>query len=389
MANFCQNCGNKLKATDKFCIKCGTSVVRTDNTNLINKENIQETAQNLKETAGNIYDTVKEKAKQTAEKSQEYLQSEQFQDVKDSVIEKSKQATEKSRAILENKIPVKYRNRKIYIAVAAVVLIAIVAVVVIHKKPSQSLDNDYTETAYSENSGNTSDYAAENEQQASKSADYTVTNTSTGVDNPYTEPRNNGSGRQFNMTIEEFVAQYNKKINRRLNTEAYANSRYSATQKEWHSYPLDLGEAKSSSWTIMGEKAVAYVFQGASEFNGTTGSIKIYCYEDTGKIGYVSCVVPKEWSKNSEAQRVRKTQNPQTNEDYVNIPKYFQNFAYDVFSVINIKVKDFYYISQTLDEVGTDNANYKDGVSYRFYAPDSDNIILQMAAVDWNYYHRK
>lgn len=394
MANFCQNCGNKLKATDKFCVKCGTPIVRAeqDTTNPINKENIQETAQNLKETAGNIYDTVKEKAKQTAEKSQEYLQSEQFQDVKDSVIEKSKQATEKSRAILENKIPAKYRNKKIYIAAAAVVLIAIIAVVGIHKKLSQSLDNDYPETAYSENGGNTSDNAAESEQQASEPR---VINTSTGTDNPYTEPHKKGTGRQFTMTIEEFVEKYNEKINKRhadilYETEEDLNEFFNDGKEHgWFSSPLDLGEATvDSSAAMEGEKATSYIFSGASKLNGSTGDIRIYCYKDTGKICDVYCVVPKEWSLKGNARQIPRTQTPKTREDYVSIPSDFQSFAGDVFSVINPEADGYDFFSEIFKEVGAENRNYKDGVYYAFRTTD-ESIKLQMAAVDWSFFENK
>ena len=111
MANFCQNCGNKLKSTDKFCTKCGTPVIVTEQNKQtpISSENIQETVENLKETVGNVSTVVKEKAKQAVQQSQEYLQSEEFQNTKENVIEKAKQAAQYSKDIVQNE---EFRNEQ-------------------------------------------------------------------------------------------------------------------------------------------------------------------------------------------------------------------------------------------------------------------------------------
>ncbi len=95
MANFCQNCGNELKETDKFCTKCGTPVVRTDNTNPLDKENIQDTAKNLKATMGNVSAAAKEKAKQAAQYSKNIVQDEEFRNEQTDILKKkAKQAQE-------------------------------------------------------------------------------------------------------------------------------------------------------------------------------------------------------------------------------------------------------------------------------------------------------
>lgn len=111
MANFCQNCGNKLKSTDKFCTKCGTpvTVIEQNKQTPISSENIQETVENLKETVGNVSTVVKEKAKQAVQQSQEYLQSEEFQNTKENVIEKAKQAAQYSKDIVQNE---EFRNEQ-------------------------------------------------------------------------------------------------------------------------------------------------------------------------------------------------------------------------------------------------------------------------------------
>lgn len=111
MANFCQNCGNKLKGTDKFCTKCGTPVAVTEQNNQspINGENIQETVDNLKETMGNVSAAVKEKAKQAVQQSQDFVQSEQFQNAKENVIEKAKQAVQYSQDVIQNE---EFRNEQ-------------------------------------------------------------------------------------------------------------------------------------------------------------------------------------------------------------------------------------------------------------------------------------
>lgn len=111
MANFCQNCGSKLKSTDKFCTKCGTPVAVTEQNKQIpiSSENIQATVENLKETVGNVSTVVKEKAKQAVQQSQEYLQSEEFQNTKENVIEKAKQAAQYSKDIVQNE---EFRNEQ-------------------------------------------------------------------------------------------------------------------------------------------------------------------------------------------------------------------------------------------------------------------------------------
>lgn len=53
MNNFCENCGNKLQSTEKFCIKCGTPIAVTEQNQQtpIEAENTQGTVENSSETA--------------------------------------------------------------------------------------------------------------------------------------------------------------------------------------------------------------------------------------------------------------------------------------------------------------------------------------------------
>lgn len=90
MGNFCQNCGNKMMPKDKFCTKCGTPIVKSEQTNSVKSENVQETVDNLKETMGNVSAAVKEKAKQAVQQSQEFVQSEQFQKAKAETVKSTK-----------------------------------------------------------------------------------------------------------------------------------------------------------------------------------------------------------------------------------------------------------------------------------------------------------
>lgn len=259
--------------------------------------------------------------------------------------------------------------------------------------------DELNEAEYVTFSLNSDDDADENTSNKSEDEDKqpsTIINTSTGTDNPYTEPHKKGTGRQFTMTIEEFIEKYNEKINKRdanrlpSETEEALNEFFNDGKEHgWFSYPLDLGEATVDSSAVMeGEKATSYIFSGASKLDGITGGIQIYCYKDTGKICDVYCVVPKEWSLKGNARQIPRTQTPKTGEDYVSIPSDFQSFAGDVFSVINPEADGYDFFSKIFKEVGADNRNYKDGVYYAFRTTD-ESIKLQMAAVDWSFFENK
>ena len=88
MDKFCSHCGNKLLKDDKFCPKCGTPAPENEQTNEIQK--VQETMDKLKESAENVSTAVKEKTKQAVQQSQEFIQSEQFQNAKNEAVKNTK-----------------------------------------------------------------------------------------------------------------------------------------------------------------------------------------------------------------------------------------------------------------------------------------------------------
>lgn len=88
MDKFCSHCGNKLLKDDKFCTKCGTPAPENEETNETQK--VQETMNKLKESAENVSAAVKEKTKQAVQQSQEFIQSEQFQNAKNEAVKNTK-----------------------------------------------------------------------------------------------------------------------------------------------------------------------------------------------------------------------------------------------------------------------------------------------------------
>lgn len=88
MDKFCSHCGNKLLKDDKFCTKCGTPAPENEEINETQK--VQETMNKLKESAENVSSAVKEKTKQAVQQSQEFIQSEQFQNAKNEAVKNTK-----------------------------------------------------------------------------------------------------------------------------------------------------------------------------------------------------------------------------------------------------------------------------------------------------------
>lgn len=88
MDKFCSHCGNKLLKDDKFCPKCGIPAPENEQTNEIQK--VQEAMDKLKESAENVSTAVKEKTKQAVQQSQEFIQSEQFQNAKNEAVKNTK-----------------------------------------------------------------------------------------------------------------------------------------------------------------------------------------------------------------------------------------------------------------------------------------------------------
>lgn len=88
MGNSCNQCGNKLPQGAKFCTKCGNPVPESEQINAIEK--VQETVDKFKESAENVSTVVKEKTKQTVQQSQEFIQSEQFQNAKNEAVKNTK-----------------------------------------------------------------------------------------------------------------------------------------------------------------------------------------------------------------------------------------------------------------------------------------------------------
>ena len=54
--------------------------------------------------------------------------------------------------------------------------------------------------------------AKDSSNSGSQTDDYTVIDTSTGTENSYTEVHKKGTGRQFKMTIEEFIEKHNQMV---------------------------------------------------------------------------------------------------------------------------------------------------------------------------------
>ena len=92
MSKFCKNCGKELTEDTKFCMNCGTEVENEDS--IIQKTQNQQQGNLLNEQTQNLKDETIKAAKNVVNKSQEFLQSEQMQNVKNSVVEKSKQTQE-------------------------------------------------------------------------------------------------------------------------------------------------------------------------------------------------------------------------------------------------------------------------------------------------------
>ena len=92
MSKFCKNCGKELTEDTKFCMNCGTEVENEDS--IIQKTQNQQQGNLLNEQTQNLKDETIKAAKNVVNKSQEFLQSEQMQNVKNSVVEKEKQTQE-------------------------------------------------------------------------------------------------------------------------------------------------------------------------------------------------------------------------------------------------------------------------------------------------------
>ena len=92
MSKFCKNCGKELTEDTKFCMNCGTEVENEDS--IIQKTQNQQQGNLLDEQTQNLKDETIKAAKNVVNKSQEFLQSEQMQNVKNSVVEKAKQTQE-------------------------------------------------------------------------------------------------------------------------------------------------------------------------------------------------------------------------------------------------------------------------------------------------------
>ena len=92
MSKFCKNCGKELTEDTKFCMNCGTEVENEDS--IIQKTQNQQQGNLLNEQTKNLKDETIKAAKNVVNKSQEFLQSEQMQNVKNSVVEKAKQTQE-------------------------------------------------------------------------------------------------------------------------------------------------------------------------------------------------------------------------------------------------------------------------------------------------------
>lgn len=88
MGNSCNQCGNKLPQGAKFCTKCGNPVPENEQVNATEK--VQETMDKFRESAENVSTAVKEKTKQAVQQSQEFIQSEQFQNAKNETVKNTK-----------------------------------------------------------------------------------------------------------------------------------------------------------------------------------------------------------------------------------------------------------------------------------------------------------
>lgn len=206
--------------------------------------------------------------------------------------------------------------------------------------------------------------------------------TSKGEYNQYTEPCKKGMGRQFVMTMDEFIEQYNAFA--RKQQEKRKNG---LGMKDDHIkyYQIDKNSAETKEERILNDEVIAYTFgkmcqddAGIGDFDGAYLDACVLCYKDTDKILAVYCQVSDTWYEWDSEDAIPKAANGKiTNEgSYDNITHDFQLAAYRMFSIVNRELISFnyygeenrYIISDIFTAVGTENINYMNGINYSYYS---------------------
>lgn len=201
--------------------------------------------------------------------------------------------------------------------------------------------------------------------------------------NQYTEPCKKEMGRQFVMTIDEFIEQYNafaiKQQEKRSNGLGMKDDHIKY-------YQIDKNSAEITENNIINDEVIIYNFKkicqsdaGVGNFDGAYLDVAVLCYKDTDKIFAVYCQVSDTWYEWDSEDNIPKTPDGKnTNEDsYDNIALDFQLAAYRMFSIVNHELisfndytgeEDKYIIRTIFNDVGTNNINYIDGVNYAYYS---------------------
>lgn len=431
MNKFCKNCGKELAEGTKFCINCGTKIENEENNkkhtkkliivllilliacliiipvakNVLtpdsHKENEQQSEQQSEQQTDNTL------AKTTAQTSRDYSKYIGTYTVKNEEGTKyESQHTLKIKEIDGKIIDFEYaykppRHDVEMTATQGNFIDETTALA----DGTYKIDGQLTEIAYkfkfNENSVECKFYepgkedsveyttfnldAKDSSNSGSQTDDYTVIDTSTGTENSYTEVHKKGTGRQFKMTIEEFIEKHNQMVQ----DKGYAEKEEQDKSFKWddvafYEYPISLDQAIVEERKIFGEDMIVYEFWNVSKNSGVNDSaLGVLCYKDTQKIFMVFCQVSDKWYEVDNTRYVKKKQSAETIDDYDNLPVRFVDFASDEAKIVNSNMSNF---SSLLKETGTRNINYKDNVMYKFYGGSTKNgyvaHLLAMCACD-------
>lgn len=418
MNKFCKNCGKELAEGTKFCINCGTKIENEENNkkhtkkliivllilliacliiipvakNVLtpdsHKENEQQSEQQSEQQTDNTL------AKTTAQTSRDYSKYIGTYTVKNEEGTKyESQHTLKIKEIDGKIIDFEYaykppRHDVEMTATQGNFIDETTALA----DGTYKIDGQLTEIAYkfkfNENSVECKFYepgkedsveyttfnldAKDSSNSGSQTDDYTVIDTSTGTENSYTEVHKKGTGRQFKMTIEEFIEKHNQMVQ----DKGYAEKEEQDKSFKWddvafYEYPISLDQAIVEERKIFGEDMIVYEFWNVSKNSGVNDSaLGVLCYKDTQKIFMVFCQVSDKWYEVDNTRYVKKKQSAETIDDYDNLPVRFVDFASDEAKIVNPNMSNF---SSRLKETGTRNINYKDNVMYKFYGGSTKN----------------
>lgn len=225
-----------------------------------------------------------------------------------------------------------------------------------------------------------------NNESKQKTDDCKVVDTSTGTENAYTEIYEKVTGRQFKMTIEEFVEKHNQMVqNNGYAEKEEQDKRFKWDDVAFYEYPISLDNAIVDETKVDDKDVISYKFTNVSKNYGVDDSTMVVdCYKDTQKIFMIDCVVTDKWFQNDAKRWIKKDPNHVENlDDYDNLPARFGDFALNESSIINPKLNSFVNM---IEEVGSSNINFKDNVIYQYHSYREDNgtvfHILRMYASD-------